>query len=41
MEAGLPYITVSTSIGDPLCCLDKGDDEDDDSEEGEGGRLLI
>lgn len=37
-----PHITVSTSIGDPLYRLDKGDDNDDDFEEGGGrGRLLI
>ena len=41
MEAGLPHITVSTSTGDPLCCLDKSDGDDGDSGEGEGGRHLI
>ena len=32
----IPHVTVSTSIGDSLCCLDTGGDDDS-----EGGRLLI
>ena len=36
LKGTLPHVTVSTSIRDPLCCLDTGGDDDS-----EGGRLLI